>query len=81
MIAPRAKAAGLRPQDLTAGWCAAVLSTLCGQQAKATRSACFLLDELREDPRIPAALLPAEPTGILRQNARRRRQNPIRPSA
>jgi hypothetical protein len=71
MIAPRAKVAGLRPQDLTAAWFAAMLSTLSAQQAKATRSACFLLDDLRADPRVPAGLLPIGPTGIVRRNARR----------
>jgi hypothetical protein len=72
MIAPRAKAEGLRPQDLTASWFAALLSTLSDQQAKATRSACYLLDDLRADPRIPDGLLPIQPTGVDRRNARRR---------
>lgn len=72
MIAVPAKGAGLRPRDLTAAWFDAVLPTLSGPQAKATRSACYLLDALRDDRRIPIALLPAEPTGIVRRNARRR---------
>ncbi|MER2510354.1 MAG: hypothetical protein ABTQ27_16615 [Amaricoccus sp.] len=72
MLAPRAKADGLCPQDLSATWLADLLQATSPAQLTATRSALYLLDDLRDDPGFPAGLLPAEPTGLARQRSRRR---------
>ena len=72
MIAPRAKIDGLRPQDVSAAWITGLLRATDPAHEKATRSAIYMLDDLREDPNIPASLLPAEASGLARQRPRRR---------
>ena len=64
-IAPQAKAEGLRPQDLTGEWFARRLAAAPDRKRKgAIRAVASLLDRLRDDPRMPAALLPDRPTGL-----------------
>lgn len=72
LIARQAKTEGLAPPDLTPAWVAGLLAQTPEAKLKATRSACYLLDELRDDARIPAALLPRVGTGVPRRYARRR---------
>lgn len=66
-LAPAAKLEGLGPMDITPVWIDRQMSTPQGRVSKRVlRSACYLLDALREDARIPAELLPVEPTGVAR---------------
>ena len=80
VIAPRAKAAGLRPRDVTPGWVAGLIDAETDRvRGNALRSACLRLDALRADARIPADLLPADPTGVVPRPRRVARPKEPRP--
>jgi hypothetical protein len=67
-LAARAKRDGVAPGALTAEWIAGqIAATPERARRNAARRGCLLLDALRDDPAIPAELLPAAPTGIARQ--------------
>jgi hypothetical protein len=65
-VAQPAVLADLGPQGVTPDWCQKMLAGLDRLAANAFRTSAYLLDTLHGDARIPASLLPPEPTGLTR---------------
>lgn len=57
---------GLGPREVTPDWCTMRLAGIDRVATNAFRTSAYFLDSLRGDARIPAELLPAEPTGLKR---------------
>jgi hypothetical protein len=76
-IAVPAKANGLRPSDLTPARFDMLQRRAAAARQKPIRSACLLLDALREDHRIRHDLLPPEPSGVARRPRMEKQVAPV----